>query len=141
MQFMRAALVAAALLAASAAAAQQDSTQVQSEPAVAVGSMVFCTAVENREAVGESATFAADAGTVCCITRITGAAGESKVTHVWYAGDEEVSRVELPVRAASWRTWSCKSITTPGTWRVEVQDSGGKVLQSGTFTVGAAGGQ
>jgi hypothetical protein len=45
------------------------------------------------------------------------------------------------VRAASWRTWSCKTITASGSWRVEVQSADGSVLQTGTFTVGAAAGQ
>ena len=132
---------AGVVLVAAVAAAQPDSTAAQAEPPVAVVSMAFCTAVENREPVGESGSFAEDVGEVCCLTRITGVAGESTVTHVWYEGDTEVSRVELPVRTAAWRTWSCKSITASGSWRVDVLGTDGRVLRSETFTVGVAGGQ
>jgi len=133
--------VAATLFVASGVAAQPDSSAAQPTSPIEVTSMLFCTAVQDREPVGESAAFAEDVGTVCCITRITGVEGESTVTHVWYEGDTEVSRVELPVRAASWRTWSCKTISASGSWRVEVQSADGSVLRSGTFTVGAAAGQ
>jgi hypothetical protein len=136
-----AALVAVSLLAA-IAAAQEEPTQAMNEPTIGVPVMALCTEVQDREPVGEASSFAEDVGTVCCFTKITGVEGESAVTHVWYHGDEEMSRVELPVRAASWRTWSCKTIApgASGTWRVEVLAADGSVLKSAEFTVGTAGG-
>jgi Protein of unknown function (DUF2914) len=107
-----------------------------------VAEMVFCTSVQDRQPIGEADTFGDDVGSVTCFTRITGVDGESSVTHVWYHGDEEMGRVELPVRASTWRTWSAKTILpeATGQWRVDVLSAGGDVLKSATFTVGASSG-
>ena len=77
-----------------------------------------------------------------CFTKITGVDGESSVTHVWYHGDEEMGRVELPVRASMWRTWSAKTILpgATGQWRVDMLSAAGDVLKSASFTVGESGG-
>lgn len=144
-----AALLAASLLASIAAAQEESTAAMQKEPAetmsettIGVPVIALCTEVQDREPVGEANTFAEDIGTVCCFTKIIGVEGESAVTHVWYHGDTEISRVELPVRSASWRTWSCKTIApeATGAWRVDVLDANGNVLKSATFTIGAAGG-
>jgi len=107
-----------------------------------VAEIVFCTGVEDRQPTGEATSFGDDVGSVTCFTKITGVEGESSVTHVWYHGDEEMGRVELPVRSSMWRTWSTKTILpdATGDWRVDVLSAGGDVLKSATFTVGASGG-
>lgn len=108
----------------------------------AVAEMVFCTGVEDRQPAGEATSFGDDVGSVTCFTKITGVADESSVTHVWYYGDEEMGRVELPVRSEMWRTWSTKTILpdATGDWRVDVLSASGDVLKSATFTVGASSG-
>jgi len=76
---------------------------------------------------------------VCCFTRIVGAEEPTKVSHVWFYGDEEMARVELAVNSASWRTWSSKKILESwmGSWRVEVQTGDGTVLESAELTIRA----
>lgn len=102
-----------------------------------VVSQEFGTAVDNRELVGTDSTFSSDVGTVYCFTRIKGAEGESTVTHIWYHNEEEVSRVSLDLKSADWRTWSSKKIlpTWTGKWTVEVVNTEGEVLTSGTFNI------
>lgn len=98
---------------------------------------VITTQVANHQAVDQIQTYSAKVGKLFCFTRITGAAGDTTITHVWYHGDKEMARVELPVRSPNWRTWSSKRIlpSWTGAWKVEVLDAQGKVLKTIPFTL------
>ena len=95
------------------------------------------TAVAHRAPVDLVASVQADVGRLYCFTRITGAGGDTRITHVWYRGAKEMARVTLPVRSADWRTWSSKRILPgwAGAWRVDVLDAGGNLLRSLPFVV------
>jgi hypothetical protein len=105
------------------------------EGGLSVGEMAICTGVEGRMPVGESTQFLDPIDRLYCFTRIVGATDTITVRHVWYFGEEEKARVDLPVRSASWRTWSSKMMLPAwsGTWRVDVLGPGGEVLQSREF--------
>ena len=107
----------------------------QGEPGIE--EMVFCTSVQDRAPVGESAAFDNDVGTVWCFTKIVGAELPDTVYHVWYYKDEEMARVALAVSSDSWRTWSSKRVleSWAGVWRVEVQTGDGTVLEAKEFAV------
>jgi hypothetical protein len=94
-----------------------------------------CTAVKDRTPEGSAEKFPASVGELYCYSQITNVTG--KVVHVWFHADKEVFRIELPVKAARWRTWSAKKVVPglTGAWRVEVQDAAGKVLAIAKFTV------
>jgi hypothetical protein len=96
---------------------------------------VACTGVKDRAPEGAADKFPATVGQVYCFTEAK-AVGE-KVVHVWYHGDKEVGRVDLPCKAERWRTWSAKKVQPKmtGAWKVEVQDAAGKVLATAAFTV------
>lgn len=113
-------------------------TSPDSSSELSVERIVLCTGIENREPVGTSEQFSADVEQVTCFTQISSAAGETSVTHVWSQGDIERARVELSVRAASWRTWSRKRIPSEwsGDWTVTVLDAEGTEIGQATFTVG-----
>ncbi len=98
---------------------------------------VICTGVEERAPVGADTTFAATVGQLCCFTKILGATDETTITHVWYWGDTERARVELPVRSASWRTYSQKTVMEHevGAWRVEVLNAQGEILKTIRFRI------
>lgn len=102
-----------------------------------VEEMVFCTAVQDRAPSGIDTAFASTVENVVCFVKVTGAADSTAVTHVWYYKDKEIGRVELAVKASSWRTWSSKKILPEwqGTWRVDVLGPGGEVLKSASFAV------
>jgi hypothetical protein len=94
-----------------------------------------CTAVKDRTPEGVADRFPASVGELYCFSRLTNVT--DKVVHVWFYADKEVFRIELPVKASPWRTWSAKRIlpSMTGAWRIEVQDATGKVLASSAFTV------
>ena len=95
----------------------------------------MCTSVKDRAPVGEAETFPPAVGELYCFSEVTG--GSGIVAHVWFYGDKEVWKIELPVKAARWRTWSAKRIlpTMTGDWRVEVRDGAGAVLATAKFAV------
>jgi len=95
----------------------------------------ICTSVKDRAPVGEADTFPPTVGELYCFSEVTG--GSGTVVHAWFHGDKEVFKIELPVKAARWRTWSAKKIlpTMTGEWRVEVRDGAGAVLAGAKFSV------
>jgi hypothetical protein len=94
-----------------------------------------CTAVKDRAPEGTAEKFPPNVGELYCFSTLTNVT--DKVVHVWFHADKEVFRIELPVKAARWRTWSAKKIlpTMTGPWRVEIQDATGAVLATAKFTV------
>jgi hypothetical protein len=93
--------------------------------------------VVDREPANVGTSFSVSVGKLYCFTKIVGAAEETEVTHVWYFGDQERARVTLPVRAATWRTYSSKMIQAHeiGTWQVEILDANGNSLQTVDFEI------
>jgi len=107
------------------------------QEAVEVQEMVFCTSVEDREPVGTDTTFLSTVEVVYCFTKLSSSVDTTTIAHVWYYNDEEMARVELNVKAQTWRTWSSKRIVQEwtGKWRVDVVSENGTVLQSKEFDV------
>ena len=121
--------LAALLLAGGAAKAAADSALRASE-------LEVCQDVADRRCVGSDHTFAPDVESVTFMTRIEGATGEAFVVHVWSFEGSEVRRIKLPVKNASYRTWSKKGIRNlPGKWKAEVLDPVGASLGSVEFVV------
>jgi len=110
-------------------------------PAMASASITvegaLTTAISERQAVDQVTELPPDVTRLYCFTRILGGGEAGTVVHVWYWGDREMARVELPVRSDDWRTWSSKNVLPEwhGTWRVEVLDAAGTLLQSFAFQV------
>lgn len=100
------------------------------QAALTIGKMIFCTGVENREPQGEAAEFASSVGKLYFWTEIKNAGDPSTVTHVWYHDDNQIAKVELPVKFARNRVWSVKSIpeASSGTWKVVVLSPAGDKL-------------
>ncbi|MFA5517517.1 MAG: DUF2914 domain-containing protein, partial [Desulfuromonadales bacterium] len=82
-------------------------------------------------------TYPVNVDKIYCFTRLVGAEEDTTVTHVWYYGGEEMSRMTLPVRSSDWRTWSSKNILPEwtGDWRVEVLSAEGKLLMTLPFVL------
>lgn len=94
------------------------------------------TDVQNRDIVGEGASFPAATQSVVAWTRVTGAAQPTQITHVWKRDGVEISRVPLNIQSASFRTYSRKSVAgLPGAWSVEVLDASGASLAKKDFSV------
>jgi hypothetical protein len=107
----------------------------QDRAAVEVQKIAICTSIENKQPVGMDSVFAANVGKLYCYTKIKSQADTTEITHVWLFEGKEMTKVVLPIKAKSWRTWSAKTILPEwkGDWRVEVQDSAGDVLTSISF--------
>ncbi len=107
------------------------------EATLAVDDMVICTAIEDRQPVGIDTVFSNTVGQVYCFTNITGSVDTTSIYHVWYHNNVEMARVELSVKAKTWRTWSSKRIVEEweGKWRVEVESADGEVLEIKEFII------
>lgn len=107
----------------------------QEETGMKVEEMVFCTGIEDRAPVGATTQYLHPIGRIYCFTKIAGAADTTMIQHVWYLGEKEMARVDLPVRSSSWRTWSSKKMITDWAdlWRVDVVAADGTVLDSKEF--------
>jgi len=105
--------------------------------ALEVSDASLTTAIQDRMPVDQVESLPAGVTTLYCFSRIVGAAEETMVQHVWFRGETEMARVELPVRSINWRTWSSKRIPADwtGSWRVEIQDQFGEVLTTLPFDV------
>ena len=127
-------LLALTFLASSLAVAQEDTTAAVS---VNIDQILFGTGIESREAMGVDTVFTPEVGNVYCWVLATGAEGETQISFVWYHGDEQAAEVNVPVRSARWRCWTSKTIMpdAAGTWKVEIKDEAGKVLESASFQV------
>jgi len=105
--------------------------------ALEVAEGVITSQVSDRKPVDSLTSYSADIGKLYCFTHIVGAESDSKVTHVWYRGEEEMARVDLAVRSDNWRTWSSKTLLPQwtGNWRVDVLDGDGAVIHTIAFTL------
>lgn len=106
--------------------------------AMEVERAVVCEDVIDREPVNAGTQFPATVGKLFFFNKLVGAEAPTQVTHVWYYGDVERARVELSVGASSWRTYSSKLIQTAevGSWKVEILDANGNILDTVNFEVG-----
>ena len=97
-----------------------------------------CLDVVDLVCTGADTNFPASVGKLYCTTKITGAKGASKVTHVWYYGHTERARIALDIRSASWRTYSSKIIQTheTGDWHIDVLGPKDEFLKVIQFEIG-----
>lgn len=120
--------------------AQEGDPVEEREGSLSVAKGVISLRVENREPVGPGDSFEPGVGQLACYTVIEGAADETVIYHVWRHGDELKAKVQLPVRSASWRTWSTKRIlpSWTGDWTVTIEDEQGGVLETLSFSIQSA---
>jgi hypothetical protein len=107
----------------------------QNQSNVKVDSIVICTSVENRQPIGTDSVFSSDVGKLYCFTKLSSETDTSEISHVWFYNDKQMAKINLPMNAKSWHTWSAKTIMPAwkGDWRVEIQDSEGNVISKISF--------
>jgi hypothetical protein len=106
------------------------------ESPLRVSELDVCQEVVDRKCQGGGKTFRPDVEQVTFVTRVEGATGDAFVTHVWTFEGEEVRRIRLPIRRASYRTWSTKTVRKlPGRWKAEILDPIGRSLGAIEFVV------
>jgi len=112
-------------------------SKAQETASLEVAVAAICTDVVDRELVGAGNVFEASLGKVYCFTTIIGTHSPTEVTHVWYFGDIERARVNLAIKAYSWRTYSSKRIQRHeiGDWHVDVLGPAGELLKTLQFKI------
>ena len=97
----------------------------------------ICQYVVDLRPVGAGSSFNTSVGRLYCFTKISVSRIPSKITHVWYLRDIERTRVNLPIKSYTWRTYSLKTIRTDdiGDWRVDVLGPEGTVLSTLHFKI------
>lgn len=117
--------------------AKPQKTEEMTKPVLTVEAVV-CAGIEERMPVGTADNFTAEVGQVYLWCKVLGAKDTTAVYHVWYYNDEEMARVELPVRSNAWRTWSSKQIlpSWTGNWTAKIENADGKVLKEIPFKIG-----
>jgi hypothetical protein len=90
--------------------------------------------VQNKKIVDTTTTFAVNEKAYLWM-RIKGGPADS-ITVTWKSGDQSYPS-KLNVGADSWRTWSFKTLYTPGDWTVNVTDAAGNILKEISFKVEA----
>ncbi len=118
----------------------EDTTAVVAEePTLVLEDIQICTAIEDREPAGAGTVFSNDLEKIYCFTKITGAEDTTSVNHVWYMGDTQLASVNLPIKSASWRTWSSKTIgMSLGKGHVDIVSEEGDLLGKAKFEIKAA---
>lgn len=111
--------------------------EAQVSDTLEVVAAAICKDVVDREAVDVGSSFSTSVPRLYCFTKIVGASQPTEVVHVWSYGDVERARISLAVNAATWRTYSSKAIQAHeiGTWRVDVLDSAGNLLETINFEI------
>ena len=93
------------------------------------------TAVVDRNLQGASSSFSAsDSPRLYCYNRVTTTNAPTTLTHVWIKDGAERGTITLNVGGSPWRTWSNHAVEA-GSWKVEVRDAAGTVVDSVDFTV------
>ena len=106
-------------------------------PGFTIARLVVGTGVENREPVAAGETFPASTEKVYCFLEATGIAKDTEVSFVWFHGDKEMQKIDLPLKMGSrWRTYTSKNLGgLKGDWRVEIRGPDGNLLKEVKFKV------
>ena len=105
--------------------------------AFSIDRLVIAGSIEDREPVGVVGAFSGSTEKVYCFLDARDISDDTIVSFVWYLEEIEIARVELPIREGSrWRTYSSKKLAgNTGSWKVELQDENGEVLETVEFRV------
>lgn len=96
--------------------------------------VVVAASVANRAPVGESTSFKSGVE-VSCWMAVTNPGPKRRLSHQWFHDTTRKSNIPVKVGGPTWRTWTSRPVYTPGPWRVDIVDEGGRVLHSVSFEV------
>ena len=98
----------------------------------------ICKNVEKRSPEGTDVFFNNDVDSLFCYTRIQNQGKKQEVKHVWYYEDQLMTQIRYNIKKSNiYRSWTRKTILPHqvGHWRVEIQDSAGKIIGSKKFQI------
>ena len=129
------------LLTAQDQTADSAKATVEPQPAAEVSPLSVdakvCSAIEDRQPAGVADRFDAGVEQLYLWSKITGAIDSTAITHIWLYEGKEIAVVELPVKSASWRTWSSKKLLPAwtGEWEARVVGPDGVTMATTRFTI------
>ena len=98
----------------------------------------ICKNVVKRTPEGTDVYFNKDVDSLFCYTRIQNQGKKQEVKHVWYYEDQLMTQIRYNIKKSNiYRSWTRKTILPHqvGQWRVEIQDSSGKIIGSKEFQI------
>lgn len=117
------------------AAAPRDVTETEAPAAgrLTIPEAGVGTAIVDRRLEGRADRFPAGSR-VHFWTRVVGAARGERIRHIWIHEGRAVESIPLEIGGAHWRTYSRKTLYSPGAWAVEARDASGMLLAREEFT-------
>jgi hypothetical protein len=98
----------------------------------------ICKNIVKRNPEGTDVIFNKDVDSLFCYTRIQNQSKKQEVKHVWYYEDQLMTQIRYNIKKSNiYRSWTRKTILPHqvGHWRVDVQDSAGKIIGSKKFQI------
>jgi hypothetical protein len=98
----------------------------------------ICKNIVKRNPEGTDVIFNNDVDSLFCYTRIQNQSKKQEVKHVWYYEDQLMTQIRYNIKKSNiYRSWTRKTILPHqvGHWRVDVQDSAGKIIGSKKFQI------
>ena len=98
----------------------------------------ICKNVVKRTPEGTDVFFNNDVDSLFCYTRIQNQGRKQEVKHAWYYKDELMTQIRYNIKKSNiYRSWTRKTILPHqvGQWRVDIQDSAGKIIGSKEFQI------
>lgn len=92
-----------------------------------------CTGVSNYQPVDETNSFTVGQDAYCWL-KVSDATVGDHLSVEWYLNDANVGSYDLELKFASMRTYAYRTISAPGSWRVEIKTSAGILLKSMLFS-------
>jgi hypothetical protein len=113
------------------------SASAMDDPGFTIKRMVMSEKIVDKEPVAPTANFSANTETVYCFLEANAIETDTTVSFVWFYENKEMARVTVPlVKGKRWRTYSSKKLSgLKGSWKVELLESSGIILNTVTFQV------
>ncbi|MFL3008868.1 MAG: DUF2914 domain-containing protein [Candidatus Neomarinimicrobiota bacterium] len=98
----------------------------------------ICRAIKDRNPIQIAKSFNSSVDSLFCYTKIQNKGEKREIRHVWYYKNEIKTQIKYNIRRSNvYRSWTLKNINPNdiGEWKVEIQDSNGKILGSTKFYI------
>ena len=98
----------------------------------------ICKNVDKRSPEGTDVFFNNDVDSLFCYTRIQNQGKKQEVKHAWYYEDQLMTQIRYNIKKSNiYRSWTRKTILPHqvGQWRVDIQDSDGRIIGSKKFQI------
>lgn len=130
-------LILPAASASAQPAARGAAAPAKTGPAAVLVQALVCEEVRESIPQNPAVTFSIAAGKVYCFALFDPVREDTVIFHTWYFRDRPSSRIRLTLRPPRWSTFSSIQLreADKGPWRVEITDSGGRLIKTLRFSI------